>query len=217
MLDVTNKTVAQAKVLLKSLKEKYNLEILADEAEMEFNDEITEGYIIRSEPAEHEELKDGDIIRLIVSKGPEKKQVTVPSFMNQQIDAVLRSLTDTWYLTCTNADIEYVESEAEPNSVIWQSLEPNTTVTEWDTIQFKVSGGITVKEITIGIPLPQDGGSTVLVEVYVGDEENPQYAERVACSDMTASVTLSGSGTQTIKVYFDGVLAQDQTQEISFE
>ncbi len=217
MLDVTNKTVAQAKVLLKSLKEKYNLEILADEAEMEFNDEITEGYIIRSEPAEHEELKDGDIIRLIVSKGPEKKQVTVPSFMNQQIDAVLRSLTDTWYLTCTNADIEYVESEAEPNSVIWQSLEPNTTVTEWDTIQFKVSRGITVKEITIGIPLPQDGGSTVLVEVYVGDEENPQYAERVACSDMTASVTLTGSGTQTIKVYFDTVLAQDQTQEITFE
>jgi hypothetical protein len=55
------------------------------------------------------------------------------------------------------------------------------------------------------------------VEVYVGDEANPQYAERVACSDMTANVTLTGSGTQTIKVYFDGVLAQDQTQELQFE
>ena len=51
MLDVTNKTVAQANVILKDLKTKYNLEIMADEAEMEFNDEITEGFIIRSIPA----------------------------------------------------------------------------------------------------------------------------------------------------------------------
>ena len=216
MLDVTNKTVAQANVILKDLKTKYNLEIMADEAEMEFNDEITEGFIIRSIPAEHEELKDGDIIRLIVSKGPEQKPVVVNNFVGMQIDAVLRSLTDSVHLTCGPNDIEYVESEAEPNSVIWQSLDPLTTAKEWDTIKFKVSQGITIKETSIGIPLPQDGGSTVLVEVYVGDEANPQYAERVACSDMTANVTLTGSGTKTIKVYFDGVLAQDQTQEVQF-
>ena len=216
MLDVTNKTVAQANVILKDLKTKYNLEIMADEAEMEFNDEITEGFIIRSIPAEGEELKDGDIVRLIVSKGTEQKPGVVSNFVGMQIDKVLRTLQDSLHLVCGEGDIEYVESEAEPNSVIWQSLEPLTTVEEGDTIQFKVSQGITVKEITIGIPLPQDGGTTVLVQVYVGDEENPQYDERVRCSDMTANVKLTGSGTQTIKVYFDTVLAQDQTQEITF-
>ena len=190
MLDVTNKTVAQANVILKDLKTKYNLEIMADEAEMEFNDEITEGFIIRSIPAEGEELKDGDIVRLIVSKGTEQKPVVVSNFVGMQIDQVLRTLLDSLHLVCGEGDIEYVESEAEPNSVIWQSLEPLTTVEEGDTIQFKVSKGITVKEITIGIPLPQDGGTTVLVQVYVGDEENPQYDERVRCSDMTANVTL---------------------------
>lgn len=217
MLDVTNKTVAQANVILKSLKEKYNLEVLADEAEMEFSDEITEGFIIRSEPAEGEELKNGDVIRLIVSKGRDTKPVLVLNFVGMQIDQVLRTLNDSLHLVCGKGDIEYVEDEAEPNSVIWQSLEPLTTAEEGDTIKFKVSKGITVKEMSIGIPLPQDGGTTVLVEVYVGDEANPQYAERVACSDMTANVTLTGSGTQTIKVYFDGVLAQDQTQELQFE
>ena len=217
MLDVTNKTEAQARVLLKGLKEKYNLEIIADETEMEFNDEVTEGYIIRSEPAEGEPLKNGDIVRLILSKGPEKKEVVVPRFEGQPIDKVLRELVDTWHLTCTEADIEYVESDQEANTIIWQSLEATTKATEWDTIKFQVSKGITIKETSIGIPLPQDGGSTVLVEVYVGDEANPQYAERVACSDMTANVTLTGSGTKTIKVYFDGVLAQDQTQEVQFD
>ena len=218
MLDVTNKTVAQANVLLKSLREKYNLEIIADDAEMEFNDEVTEGYIIRSEPAEHEELKDGDIVRLIVSKGPEKKPVVVPSFAGMQIDAVLRSLVDSWHLTCTNTDIEYVESEAEPNSVIWQSIEPNTTATEWDTIKFQVSKGITVMEVGITITLPQDDRTTVLVEVYVGDEENPQFSERVSTADGTVYTNppLKGSGTQTVKVYFDGVLDQSQIQEVQF-
>lgn len=216
MPDVVNKTVAQASVLLKSLKEQYNLEILADEAEMEFNDEVTEGYIIRSEPAEHAELKDGDIVRLIVSKGPERKPVVVSNFVGMQIDAVLRSLTDSVHLTCTNADIEYVESEAEPNSVIWQSLEPLTTVTEWDTIKFKVSGGVTTREVSWDIELPQDDRTTVQVDVYVGDEVNPQFSERLSCADLYAHVTLTGSGTKMVKVEFDGVLDQSKTHEMQF-
>lgn len=216
MLDVTNKTIPQARTLLKSLKEKYNLEILADEAEMEFNDDITEGYIIRSEPAEGEPLKNGDMVRLIVSKGPEKKPVVVPAFVGQQIDAVLRSLVDPWHLTCTNADIEYVESDQEPNTVIWQSIEANTTVKEWDTIKFRVSKGITNVTRELSIELPQDDRTTVQVDVYVGDEENPQYSERVSCADLTAHATLTGSGTKTIKVYFDGVLDQSKTHEFQF-
>lgn len=220
MLDVTNKTPAQANVMLKSLKEKYNLEILADEADMEFNDEYNEGFIIRTEPAEGEPLRDGDVIRLIVSKGPEKRPVPVPDFTGKQIDEVLRSLVDTWHLTCTNADIESVESEAEPNSVVWQSLEPNTTVTEWDTIKFRISKGITIKERSIDILIPQfTDRTTVLVEVYVGDEEDPQFRERVAVSDgtVTTNPPLKGTGTQIVKICFDGVLDQSMTQELQFD
>ena len=219
MPDVVNKTVAQANVILKDLKEKYNLEVVADEAEMEFNDEITQGFIIRSIPAEYEELKDGDTIRLIVSKGPDIKTVAVPPFIGQQIDVVLRSLKDTWHLTCTDADIESVESEAEPNSVIWQSIEPNTTVNEWDTIKFRISKGVSIHEREITITLPQDGRTTVLVQVYVGDEQEAQYEERVACADGTVVTNppLKGSGTQTVKVYFDGALDQSQIQEVQFD
>ena len=220
MPDVVNKTPAQANVILKDLKEKYNLEIFADEAEMEFNDEITEGFIIRSIPAEHEELKNGDVIRLIVSKGPEKRPVPVPDFKGKQIDEVLRSLRDTWHLTCLDSDVESVESEAEPNSVVWQSLEPNTTVTEWDTIKFKISKGITIKERSIDILIPQfTDRTTVLVEVYVGDEESPQFSERVAVSDgtVTTNPPLKGTGTQIVKVCFDGVLDQSMTQELQFD
>ncbi|WP_300637693.1 Stk1 family PASTA domain-containing Ser/Thr kinase [uncultured Oscillibacter sp.] len=217
MLDVTNKTVAQANVMLKSLKEKYDLEILADEVEMEFSDEITEGFIIRSIPAEGEELKDGDVVRLIVSKGRDTKPVLVLNFVGMQIDAVLRTLGDTLHLTCGEGDIEYVESEAEPNSVIWQSLEPLTTVEEGDTIQFRVSAGITNKTIELYFNLPQDDRTTVSVRVYVGDELNPQFDERVSTADGVVRVPeLTGSGTQMVKVYFDDTLDQEQSHEVQF-
>ncbi len=217
MLDVTNKTVAQANVILKSLKEKYDLEILADEVEMEFSDEITEGFIIRSIPAEGEELKDGDVVRLIVSKGRDTKPVLVLNFVGMQIDAVLRTLEDTLHLTCGKGDIEYVESEAEPNSVIWQSLEPLTTVEEGDTIQFRVSAGITNKTIELYFNLPQDDRTTVSVRVYVGDELNPQFDERVSTADGVVRVPeLTGSGTQMVKVYFDDTLDQEQSHEVQF-
>ena len=217
MLDVTNKTVAQANVMLKSLKEKYDLEILADEVEMEFSDEITEGFIIRSIPAEGEELKDGDVVRLIVSKGRDTKPVLVLNFVGMQIDAVLRTLGDTLHLTCGEGDIEYVESEAEPNSVIWQSLEPLTTVEEGDTIQFRVSAGITNKTIELYFNLPQDDRTTVSVRVYVGDELNPQFDERVSTADGVVRVPeLTGSGTQMVKVYFDNTLDQEQSHEVQF-
>ena len=220
MPDVVNKTPAQANVMLKDLKEKYDLEIIADEAEMEFNDEITEGFIIRSEPAATEPLRDGDVIRLIVSKGREQKLVPVPDFKGKQIDEVLRALTDTWHLKCLDSDIESVESEAEPNSVIWQSIEPNTSVNEWDTIKFKISKGITIKERSIDIPIPQfTDRTTVLVEVYVGDEESPQFYSRVAVSDgtVTTNPPLKGTGTQIVRVCFDGVLDQSLTQELQFD
>lgn len=57
----------------------------------------------------------------------------------------------------------------------------------------------------------------VLVEVYVGDSDTPQYKEKLNCSDGYANVTLTGTGSQKIRVYFDGAIAQDLTQYKNFE
>ena len=219
MKNVINQTRSQAEITLKSLIEDYELEIIADEADMQFNDQITAGYIISSDPAEGEELKKGDQIRLIISKGPELVEVTVPKFVGEPIDKTLKDLTATWHLTCTEADIEYVEDAAEKGTILWQSLEPTTKVKEWDTIKFRVSQGITINERDLTLPLPQDDRSTVQVDVYVGDEVDPQYSERVSTAPGIVEVSppLKGSGTQTIKVYFDGVLAPDLTQELQFD
>ena len=212
---VLNKTVQEAKAEMKRLIDKYNLVI--DDSEEQFSEDVTDRYIISSEPAFGEPLRKGQTVKLVVSKGPELKDVVVSNFVGMTYgDSKMLELLQKSKLTCTDADVETVYSDRPGGEIVWQSLTPGDTVKEWDTIQFKVSSGLAAVTITEDIPLPQDGRETVLVEVFVGDEEKPQYKETLNCSDEYAIVTLSGSGTQKIRVYFDGTLAQDLTHTRTF-
>ena len=212
---VLNKTVQEAKADMKRLIDKYNLVI--DDSEEQFSEDVTDRYIISSDPAFGEPLRKGQTVKLVVSKGPELKDVVVSNFVGMTYgDAKMLELLQKSKLTCTDADVEPVYSDRPGGEIVWQSLTPGDTAKEWDTIQFQVSSGLAAVTITDDIPLPQDGREKVLMEVFVGDEEKPQYKETLNCSDGYARVSLSGSGTQKIRVYFDGTLAQDLTHNQPF-
>ena len=212
---VLNKTVQEAKADMKSLIDKYNLVI--DDSEEQFSEDVTDRYIISSDPAFGEPLRKGQTVKLVVSKGPELKDVVVSNFVGMTYgDSKMLELLQKSKLTCTDADVETVYSDRPGGEIVWQSLTPGDTAKEWDTIQFQVSAGLAAVTITWDVPLPQDGRETVLVEVFVGDEEKPQYKETLNCSDVYAIVTLSGSGTQKIRVYYDGTLVQDLTHTRTF-
>ena len=70
--------------------------------------------------------------------------------------------------------------------------------------------------LPITVDIPQNGKDIVQVEIYVGDEPNPQYSETVYEADGAVSTTLYGTGRKMVKVYFDGVLDQKQSYERSF-
>ena len=70
--------------------------------------------------------------------------------------------------------------------------------------------------LPITVDIPQNGKDIVKVEIYVGDEPNPQYSETVYEADGAVSTTLYGTGRKMVKVYFDGVLDQKQSYERSF-
>ena len=212
---VLNKTVQEAKADMKRLIDKYNLVI--DDSEEQFSEDVTDRYIISSDPAFGEPLRKGQTVKLVVSKGPELKDVVVSNFVGMTYgDSKMLELLQKSKLTCTDADVETVYSDRPGGEIVWQSLTPGDTAKEWDTIQFQVSSGLAAVTITEDIPLPQDGREKVLMEVFVGDEEKPQYKETLNCSDGYARVSLSGSGTQKIRVYFDGTLAQDLTHNQPF-
>jgi len=215
--DLENKSEQDARILLEKLNKEYNLELTVEAPEelKQFSEEITEGYVIKTEPAQGEILKKGDTVKLILSKGPDIKPVTVLPFVGMSIDSVLSQL-ESYKLTCDAADVEVVDSDKPGGTIVWQSPASGETVPEWTTIKFRVSAGLASSALPITVDIPQNGKDIVKVEIYVGDEPNPQYSETVYEADGAVSTTLYGMGRKMVKVYFDGVLDQKQSYERSF-
>ena len=217
MPDLKNQSLQDARILLEKLNKEYNLELTveAPENQQQYSDEIEADHVISTKPEAGETLKKGDTVMLIISKGPETKPVIVPPFEGMNIDKVLAQI-GSYGLTCDAADVELVESDKEGGTIVWQSLEAGTEVDEGSAIQFRVSAGLANSTVPITVDLPQNGSDTVQVEIYVGDEPTPQYSELVHTSDGTVNTTISSTGKKMVKVYFDGVLDQDQSYERSF-
>ena len=215
--DLENKSEQDARILLEKLNKEYNLELTVETPEelKQFSEEITEGYVIKTEPAQGEILKKGDTVKLILSKGPDIKPVTVLPFVGMSIDSVLSQL-ESYKLTCDAADVEVVDSDKPGGTIVWQSPASGETVPEWTTIKFRVSAGLASSALPITVDIPQNGKDIVKVDIYVGDEPNPQYSETVYEADGAVSTTLYGTGRKMVKVYFDGVLDQKQSYERSF-
>ena len=215
--DLENKSEQDARILLEKLNKEYNLELTVEAPEelKQFSEEITEGYVIKTEPAQGEILKKGDTVKLILSKGPDIKPVTVLPFVGMSIDSGLSQL-ESYKLTCDAADVEVVDSDKPGGTIVWQSPASGETVPEWTTIKFRVSAGLASSALPITMDIPQNGKDIVKVEIYVGDEPNPQYSETVYEADGVVSTTLYGTGQKMVKVYFDGVLDQKQSYERSF-
>ena len=212
MIDVTNMTVAQANVALRSLIEQYNLTVEAREEDEQYSDELDAGYIISTTPAEGEALKQGDTIYLVVSKGPE--QVTLPSFVGQQVDTV------TGQAETLNLNFRIIETpSSEPKGqIIDQDPAATTAVDKSSTVTLTVSsgpqedngeGGSTMYPgtdiVTISLPSNKTEG---YLEIY---QDNRRIFEgTIDCTPGSFSQEVSGTGETRIQAYLDGEMIYDQ-------
>ncbi|MBE6971923.1 MAG: Stk1 family PASTA domain-containing Ser/Thr kinase [Ruminococcaceae bacterium] len=106
--------------------------------EHEFSDKYEEGVVISTTPAANGELREGNTVLLVVSKGPEKKPVTIPSFLEMTIEeAALKA--EGMGLKVESHKTEYSAKPA--GTVIGQSLEATTEVEQGTSIVFTVSQG----------------------------------------------------------------------------
>lgn len=214
MIDVTGKEAREAKVDLEKMEKQYNLSLTIDDSEelQENSDEVTAGYVIRTDPAAGESLKDGDTIQLIVSKGPETKPVTVILFEGSQIDLVKQQLKT---LGLTLGDVKEEESDQPAGEVLKQSIKADTRVDEGTKIDFTVSKGSGTSqsessEQLFTVALPNDGRTTVHLQI-VQDGKVVADEPSVDCSQGSYAKMLTGTGTSTVQVYIDGSLYETKT------
>lgn len=209
--DVTGLTVDQADTVLKNDQE---LKIVH---EYEYNDTVEENLVIRTSPAAGTAVKKGDTITVYISKGKETKYVKVPDLRNYtqaQAEDILKSKgLEKGKVSTANSD-NYAQG-----IVIDQSYSPDTEVEEGTKIDFTVSIGPKVEEVTYiyttSVTMDtspfademEDG--EISIDIYYDnsdDFEMDVYKQTLSSADFPKTVTLQGKkeGGATVIYYLDG-------------
>ena len=116
MPDLTEKTVEQAKEILKE----YNVSI-SDDITEELSDEYEKGEIIATDPKKGTTIKEGDVVKVTVSKG---KYIVLEDYTGKKEDVAKKALEKLKF----EVEIEYEISSKTKGTVIDQSIEKGTKV-----------------------------------------------------------------------------------------
>lgn len=181
------------------------------EAAPEYNDEIENGFVIRTDPAAGTMLTEGDTVTITVSRGPEFVMVDMPALMGKSLNTALELLD--------MAGLEwdepvYTEADGEPDLVIYQSIAPGTQVEKGTRVSFQLSKERelppepVIVDYVYTVTLNQSA-NPIDVEIY--QDGGRVYSGTHVSEEITATVILTGEeGEHQIQVYQDGIL---QTQE----
>ncbi len=189
------------------------------------SEEVEAGIVIRQEPEAGSEVKVDSIVKVYVSIGTGKKQVTVPVLTGKTEEAA-KSLATSVGLTIT--DVKYETDTTKTNGIVLQQdieagkvVDENTgVIITVNKIPEIVSGTvhINVKSIERYTESVDDEGNPiepkeVKLKVLVNDE---QVEERnVSQASENESVTIQGIGTVTVKVYIDGNLRRTEQIDLN--
>lgn len=201
--DVVNMTRADAEKWINNLKLDINIQV-----EEVNDDKVGSGRVIRTEPAANSDVSSGDTVKLIISKG--KEPVEVPKVTGMTISNAISLLTGSSYNL--KADYEYVEDDAEKDTVIAQSISQGTSVEEGTTIRLTVSQGPKQTEATeppapqpvtlsYTVTLTEHPDAPVTVSVVDTDSGETVFTAEVEAGVNECTVSLTGNGTKEFRIY----------------
>ena len=173
-----------------------------------------------TEPADGEDLTEGQQVTVYVSTGP--KTVTVPSFIGQDIAIAIKNAQDMG-LTVGQPEFDPY-SLVETGRVTEQNIDPNEVVDGGTQIVFTISGSgeedIVTRTKVAEFALPEDMGGMIKVEFEQdGAVVDSQY---ISANLQTVTYTFTGQVGQTslVRAYFtcinDNSAVSSPTQEIVF-
>ena len=175
--------------------------------EEKFSDQYPEGQVIKTEPAMGEPLKKGNTVLLVVSKGPEKKPLSVPNFVGKSIEEAALA-AETMGLQVKDHVLKFSTQPA--GTVLEQSLPADSEAKEGTEIIFTVSQGPEVVNFVYEYTIPDQYTGVVQVEFR---QDNDILGSVDLDTEQSRSGTFMFSGekgqTATVRIYVNG------TQEIA--
>lgn len=188
---------------------------------------IAEGNVIRTDPTDGTELKDGTTVTIWVSTGPEVVLGVMPDVVGMDQATALQVLKQLGF---TNVLTQPVESQKPKDQVIYQSERKKTEIDVTTEIILEISEGPAPTEATEDDDRPNPENPPEEVSIVVrftvptrvtmyeltilhGSEVIVSGVEIPAGTEIY-DVELTGSGEQEYKLYVDGVFYG--TQRVDF-
>ncbi len=97
-----------------------------------------EGQVIEQDPVGGSLIKAGDTINIVISDGKGKEEGTVPYLQGKTWEAAQQALFNAGFVT---GNVDYVTSDFPKGQVIWQQYDPNTKLTQGESIDIRISNG----------------------------------------------------------------------------
>ncbi len=111
------------------------------------SDDISSGYVVKTEPVAYSTVEEGTTVKVYVSIGPSTEDTTVPSLIGKTVSEAETLLEDNYLVS----KVQYVESSEEAGTIISQSVDAGETVTRNTTVTIYVSDGtVTEEEVDLG-------------------------------------------------------------------
>lgn len=218
MPDVVNKSSRQAELAVKNAAKRADITVDI-KIEEEFSDDDAQGQVIRTIPEAEEDLSDGDIVTLFVSKGPDTPKTKVPNLLQWSIGDIGNELKKS---KLSMGPTREVESSLPAGAIVNQFPGPGEMVDENSAITFEVSKGPKVvekKEVTITqtIPLVPDlDDPEAPIRVVVEVDGSPVYDLSHLASEGQISVNLKAKeGEHEVRILQNG--ATVSREMVNFE
>ena len=131
MPDVINKEYRDAQMTLQ--KNGFVVEI-----DYDTSDTITENYVISTNPEAGDSIPAGATVYMTVSAGPNIVTVQMPNLVGLSRAVAIARIES---VNLTLGTVTFVDSSMQVGTVIWQSVQPYTTVNEHTKVYLQVSSG----------------------------------------------------------------------------
>lgn len=169
----------------------------------EYNDDIPEGYVIKTEPGADTVVDSGTVVIIYVSMGPKTTYATVPNVLGYKLNDAKLMLNSAGIKI---GSVTRVDSTQAGSVILSQSLSAGTQVQRGTTIDLVIAmeRDSEANSVTLDIPLPSDNRS-VQLEAFING--SPAAAETINPYMMSSwTVTLTGEGINTVSIYYDDKL-----------
>lgn len=210
---------------VENMEQRAAMELLRDSMglvvsqELEANEEITKNYAIRTDLPEGTPVKRGDRVTLVISSGPDLKEIMVVPVTQMTLEVARKTLEDM-ELAVGQVDEEPSET-VEAGTVLWQSIPGGTKVLAGTAIDLRVSSGPATPSDDPDVSTPPDvspspgvGDTTPPPAVTDPPEPTPsQPASGSKAIPVSLPASAADKSAVNVRIEVDGEVKHNNTVE----